>query len=96
MHRVQPEQFIRLQEGDLGDSRRRRAAVDAAQDDSNEEEESSSSEDSASGGEEGPLKAGKLPKNSGEEVSDDEGKAMLLRYQQQKLLEASQVRTSDV
>ena len=81
-----------LQEGDLGDSRKRRAAVDAAQNGSAEEEsESSEDGESDSDVDEAPAKAEKLVRNSGDELSDDEAMATLQRYQQQKLLEASQV-----
>lgn len=79
-----------LQEGDLADSRRRRAAVDAGEllsaEDADSSEEPSSS-DSDEDEEAGPA----LKEVSAGYVSDDEARETLQRYQQQKMLEASQV-----
>ena len=79
-----------MQEGDLVDSRKRRAALDAAQEASDADSESS--EDSSSDSDEdSDASQKKAPAEvDGGDVSDDEAKAILHRYQQQKVLEASQ------
>ena len=77
-----------LQEGDLADSRKRRAALDAEQEASDSLEESSSDSDSDDDKDESDKKAS--AEVDGNDVSDDEAKALLHRYQQQKVLTASQ------
>lgn len=81
------------QEGNLADSRKRRAAVTADQGGTQEEEEEedSSEDDSASESDGDSPKEMKLTQITAGDVSDDEAREMLHRYQQQKLLEASQV-----
>ena len=78
-----------MQDGDLADSRKRRAALNAENDDSGEETGSQESSDSESDESTDPKAQTQI---SGGEVSDDEARDTLQRYQQQKALEASQVK----